>query len=164
MARMARAGAIMLIILSAGMRGFAEENRQPFFTYVLGLSGPHMIAEARSLGVNTLYLAIDPGHAEDLAAIKIAARKAQQAGLQVIVQLPTILGGELGISLDDTEYVAKVTALLRKIVTELAPEKGITAWATSDFLERSIHYTSAAFQSYLKHLRGLPVVPQDSLP
>ncbi len=146
---MKRSAAIILLSLLCAAGGPADSDGL-FFTYLLGLSGPRMVDDARWLGLNTIYLTIDPEQVDRLGPIKVAVRNAHQAGLQSIVALPTSVDSELGLSTGDQSYVDRVRTLLRETVGELASEEGITAWATSDFLEGDIRYSAAGFQQYLK--------------
>lgn len=153
-----------LLLVTVVSAASAAAGPPPFYTYLL-LTDPNAAgtesqtprgslsgaaADARTLGLNTIYLTVDLQHLDDMSDMRAAIGEAQRAGVKVIVAIPTCQWEGLELTTANPVYVTWVKDLIRKVVTELGPEEGVTAWATGDLLERGIRNSSGAFQRFLK--------------
>jgi hypothetical protein len=133
----------------------ADKPAGPFtFCYGLERGGdPGVFAQ---LGLNTLYIDLQPSDIGDLAPCRQMIREAQRKGLKVIIGLPTCLTAGYRVSPWDDKYSGSVSELITHVVNSLKDEQGLTAWATGHALEKSISYTDADFRLYLQ--KGYPTL------
>ncbi len=119
-----------------------------------GLQGTAGLAAAQQLGLNTLYLPTTT-EVDSVEENRRTAQAARQAGLQVIIGLPT-LSDKIAADPDDPEYVKEVGARIRTVVRQFLDEPAVTAWAMADYPERSLRYTPQGLQGFLqKRYAGL---------
>ena len=112
-----------------------------------GLSGAAGLAAAQQLHLNALFLATDTeaSGADNLRT----ARAAQQAGLQVVIGLPTLCAGHAADP-EDPVYRAESGAQIRAVVQQFLQEPAVTAWAVADYPERAVRYSAGGFQAFLQ--------------
>ncbi|MGE5531198.1 MAG: hypothetical protein ACM3VW_03640 [Bacteroidota bacterium] len=120
------------------------------FTFCYGLERGGDPAVFAELGLNTLYIDLQPSDIGDLEPCRQMIREAQRRGLKVIVGLPTCLTAGYRVSPWDDEYSGSVSELITHAVNSLKDEQGLSAWATGHALEKSISYSDADFRSYLQ--------------
>ncbi|MGD9497893.1 MAG: beta-galactosidase [Armatimonadota bacterium] len=142
--------AAILGALCAGAAALgADEPRPGPFIFVHGLQQPGSAATARAMGCTALYLDLSADAPRELEEARAILAEASDEGLQVIVGLPTKLGGAYRISPREAGYVAAVREFVREVVGALKGTPGIAAWATDHYLERDISYTDADFRAWL---------------
>lgn len=144
--------AIGLIGLAAATAGSADKPGP--FVFMYGLQGPQAPSTAQRLGLNTLYRQVRPDDLDNLPQIRSEIAQAAAQNLSVIVALPTVPSIPRGVSLADEEYVSSTEALITKVVSALKEEPGLVGWATGDYLEGVINYTSLEFRHYLQQQYG----------
>ena len=143
---------ISLALLTSGVVCSADKPGP--FVFMYGLQGPQSAATALELGLNTLYWQLTSDDLENLPQIRREIAQAAAQNLSVIVALPTAPGIPRSVSLADEEYLTATKAVITKVVSTLKEEPGLTGWATSDYLEGAINYTSTEFRDYLQQRYG----------
>jgi hypothetical protein len=113
-----------------------------------GLSGTAGLAATERLHLNTLFLATDT-EVSVVEDNRHVAQEAQQAGVQVIIGLPTLCA-DRAADPEDPAYLAESGAQIRTVVRQFLPEPAVTAWAVGDYPERSLRYTDAGLQGFLQ--------------
>lgn len=136
----------LLLVCSLASSDAASPDRQ--FTWMYGLQGMAGLTAAQQLGLNTLYLPTTTA-VDSVEESRRTAQAARQAGMQVIVGLPT-LSAERAADPDDPQYVTEVGARIRTVVRQFLNEPAVTAWAMADYPERFLRYTPQGFQAFLQ--------------
>jgi len=140
---------VVLVSLTWVSAGLGAGPPGPF-RFCYGLDDPSALPILKSLGLDTLYLHLQPGEAMDLQAVRAAVREAHLQGIKVIVELPTCLTGAYRVSPYDERYTGTVRELIQAFVSQLRDEPGLTAWATGSTLERYLTFSDADFRGYLQ--------------
>ncbi|MCE5219306.1 beta-galactosidase [bacterium] len=122
-----------------------------------GLQGDEASTVARDLGMNTLYLNLEFEDLKDLSRVDAKVKSAREAGLGVIVAIPTVprsfsvvpsAGGET--------YREWVAALITRVAEHLRGNPAVVAWAMGDYLERHIDYNVEDFRRFLQTRYATP--------
>lgn len=149
--RWVRALIILFAIVSGSGSLHGAPERQ--FMWMYGLQGPQGLKMAQELGLNTLYLPTTNA-VDSVESSRSLARAAQEAGLQVIIALPTLSERARPADPDNPLYCEEVGARIHAVVRQFATEPGVTAWAMADYVERELRYTPQGFQAYLQKRYG----------
>lgn len=151
---MSRLGLRLLTLLALGCALGASPaagvRAAPPFTFCYGLERGGSPTVLQDLGLNTLYIDLLPADMADLEPCRAMIRSARQAGLQVVIGLPTCLTSRYHVSPYDEGYTGSVRELITYFVTALREEPGVTAWGTGHALEKSITYSEGDFRRYLQ--------------
>lgn len=143
-----------LLVLASLPAASQQRPRPGPFVFVYGLQGGDAVQTARALGCNTIYLDLPLDAPLLLSSVRGWIAEAHQAGLGVIVGLPTILGGEYHVTASNDQYRAALSEWLRAVVGGLRDEPGIIGWATDHDAERAIAYSDEGFRDWLLRRYG----------
>jgi len=150
--RLIALAAISVAVLASTVAGSADKPGP--FVFMYGLQGPQAASTAQRLGLNALYWQVRPDDLADLPGIRSEIAQAAAHNVPVIVALPTVPEIPRSVSLADDEYVSSTKAVIANIVSALKEEPGVVGWATGDYLERAINYSSLEFREYLRQRYG----------
>ena len=138
------------LLLTSGT-GYARPGP---FVFAYDLQGPGAATIAAAIGLNTIHLQVGAEHRYDLSPIRSQMAEAQQLGIKVIVALPTIPPGPLGITATDADFASYVRTFVGDIVTGLRDEPALAGWAMADYLQDALRYTDQEFAEYLQQRYG----------
>lgn len=136
--------------LMAAQPGHAAPPDVPSYRFCYGLDHPSDLPIITELGLDTLYVQVSLQNTLDLRSLRGLIEQAQRSGLKVIVELPTCLNGAYRVSPWDERYAGASAELIGRIVSDLADEPGLTAWATASFLERRLNFSDGDFRAWLQ--------------
>ncbi len=151
MNRLATLVAAATVILGSCVITYAQSGP---FVFAYGLQGDGAAEVAAAVGLNTLYLEAPPRYDSMLPDIRRQITEAGRAGLQVIVALPTIPPGPVGIAADDPDLVAYAARVVTEVVAPLKDAPALAGWAVGDYIEDRLRYTDTGFIKYLQQRYG----------
>jgi len=151
---MNRAGTVILVTLAVLVSSSAGYAQPGPFIFAYDLQGPDAVKIASAIGLNTLYLHVSPEAIRNPIAIRNQMAEAQQAGLNVILALPTIPPGPVGITATDPGFAEYVRTVVGDMVAAFRGQPALAGWAMADYLEDHLRYTDEEFADYLRERYG----------
>lgn len=137
---------ILLLVSSAG----AATTLAGPYTFCYGLDSAADLSVVTDLHLNTLYVQLEMDELANLQPVRDLVHQAQQQGLRVIIELPTLLTTSYRVSPYDEAYRGTVREVIGGFVRQLRDEAGVSGWATGSFLERRLSFTDGDFQDDLR--------------
>jgi len=142
---------LLSFVLLAGSAALGASRPGPF-RFCYGLDHPADFPIIKALGLDTLYLRLEPDQALNLQPVRDVIHEAQRQNLKVIIELPTCLTAAYRVSPYNEKYAGTAEELIEALVGQLKEEAGLTAWATASLLERRLDFSDADFRAYLQEL------------
>jgi len=143
---------VVVAILANCAVGYGQSGP---FVFAYGLQGSGAAKVARAVGLNTLYIEVPPRYNPDIADIRSQLAEADQAGIKVIIALPTIPPGPVAVAADDPDLAAYAAKVVADVVTPLKNEPAVVGWAVGDYLDSRLRYTDSGFVRYLQQHYGM---------
>ncbi len=142
---------VTLLLLAGASVGYARPGP---FVFAYDLQGPDAAPLAAAIGLNTLYLPVPADFAQHPFALRKQMAEAERLGLKVILALPTMPPGPVGITATDPELAEYARAVIGETVVALRDEPALAGWATADYLEEDLRHTDEEFAEFLRERYG----------
>lgn len=124
------------------------------FTFMYGLDRGGQLSDLATIGLNTLYIDLQPDELQNPAPVRQQIREASAAGYKVIVGIPTTTFPGFRIGPTAEKYRGAVSELISTTIGQFGAEPGVTAWATGHYLEKYIRPDDDDFRAFLEQRYG----------
>ncbi len=153
--------ALSVAALVAGLAataGAAERPRagrlaEPLF-FLEGMQGRETVDVADRLGLNAMQYKLPLDAPQILPEIRRELAGYAEAGLKIVLQIPTSFEIKQRIDLSNKAYWRDYETYINTVVPALRDVPGLAAWQTDDYLEVAIAYSAGDLQTFLEQRYG----------